>query len=151
MHSMSDNLADSGLKERSFFYIKVPTMNKFIPLFLGLVESFTKSVGFNQNDVHNIKLSVDEATANIIKHSYKNTSGLITGEFSFIDGTLRIVLIHKGIAFDLSKYSEPDIQNYIKERKRGGFGIYLMKNLMDNILYTTKDGIHKIILIKEKK
>lgn len=146
MHSIAEKKLNNN-----FLYIKIPNDKKFIPLLLRVIESFTSNLQFDESDIHNIKLSVDEAVVNIIKHSYAGNPGYITGEMSFSDNTLRIVLIHTGIAFDLSKYSEPDIKRYIKERKKGGFGIYLMKNLMDNILYTSKDGIHKIILIKEKK
>lgn len=133
------------------FYIKIPTSARFVPVLLALVESYADQSQFTRDDIHNIRLSVDEAIANIIKHAYKHDSGFITGELSFAGNMLRISLIHQGTPFDLSRYSEPDIKRYIKERKKGGFGIYLMKNLMDNILYTSKNGVHKIILIKEKK
>ncbi len=141
----------SDIDSRNCFYIKIPTDKKFIPVLLTVTENYAEQAFFDKNDIHNIVLSVDEAAANIIKHSYKNKSGFITGEFTFLENTLRIALIHQGSPFDLSKYSEPDIKKYIKERKKGGFGIYLMKNLMDNILYTSKNGIHKIILVKEKR
>lgn len=132
-------------------YIKIPAQYKFISILLAFIESFTEKLAFNTGDIHNIKLSVDEAANNIIKHSYRNKSGIINAEFSFSDDILKIELIHRGNSFDLSKYSEPDLKKYIKERKKGGFGIYLMKNLMDNIIYASKDGTHRIILIKKKK
>ncbi len=106
--------------------------------------------GLLQEDVYNIILATDEAFTNIMKHGYKYEVGdvFIDIEFRAFFRFLRIeiVLKDKTIGFDWESIPAPDLENYMKSQRKGGFGIYLIKNLVDKIS-SRKDDIYNILTL----
>jgi len=145
-------LPNANLKEsqriQHQIYLKIPAQSRFLPILRDLSEIFCRNKGMQKAFAHNVMLCVDEAASNIIKHSYKKGPGMITTTFALFNNVLKIVLFHHGIPFDVSTYKEPDIKEYIKAKRKGGLGLYIIKNLMDNIYYYSKNGVNQIILMK---
>ena len=54
----------------------------------------------------------------------------------------------KGRGFDLRKYPEPDIKDIIKQKRKGGVGLLLVKRIMDEIDFIDKKDYHIVRLIK---
>ncbi|MCC5926918.1 MAG: ATP-binding protein [Bacteroidetes bacterium] len=110
-----------------------------------------EAYGFSAEDVHDIKLAVDEAYTNVIKHAYKFDDTkkvqvkILTGEKEFT-----ISLSDEGVAFDPSAYTEPNVAERIMLRKRGGVGVYLIHKLMDHVEYRN-EGTHNEILMSKKR
>lgn len=105
--------------------------------------------GFQEKEIDEIKLAVDEAFTNIIKHAYnfdnQKKVSLKTGS----ENENFWVSIHdEGKPYDPGTYKEPNIAERIKEGKRGGAGIYLIKKLMDKVEYSTSGRVNQIRLIK---
>lgn len=50
--------------------------------------------------------------------------------------------------FDITKIKEVDVDQHLEERKVGGLGIHLVKQMMDDIHYEYKDRMSRITLIK---
>lgn len=120
---------------------------------LSTVRSFVaesaKAHGFQEKEIDEIRLAVDEAFTNIIKHAYnfdkeKNVS-LKTGSENEI---FWVSISDEGKTYDPSSYKEPNIAERIKEGKRGGVGVYLIKKLMDKVEYSTIGRVNQIRLIK---
>jgi serine/threonine-protein kinase RsbW len=106
--------------------------------------------GFNEEDTHSIKLAVDEAYTNVIKHAYNfDASKSVRIKIDANDSEFLITLIDDGQSFDSDTYTEPNIPERIMLRKRGGVGVYLIHKLMDRVEYR-KDGIHNEILMSKK-
>ncbi len=107
--------------------------------------------GFSSEQIADIRLAVDEATTNIIKHAYKNDHNQeLTIHLEFDDEKLSVTLTDQGIAFDLKKYKSPDIKKQIKKKKRGGMGIHLMKSLMDEVSYNVKNQKNVLRMSKNR-
>jgi serine/threonine-protein kinase RsbW len=107
--------------------------------------------GFKKQDVADIRLAVDEAYTNIIKHSYnydKNKS--VDIELGYNGNEFWVSLLDTGEAFDPNSYSEPDVRQQIKNKKSGGVGVYLIKKLMDDVRYSNK-GSRNIIRMSKKR
>ncbi len=113
-------------------------------------ESFARQVGFSDDIINKIILAVDEACTNIIKHAYKNSpEGDILISFSFEKNKLSISILDNGNHFEPNKIPEPDIKEFYKQKKSGGLGMYLMKKLMDEVIYTTSSGkFNQVTLVK---
>jgi serine/threonine-protein kinase RsbW len=45
-------------------------------------------------------------------------------------------------------YNEPDIKERIKNKQRGGMGVYLIRKLMDNVQYNRSGRMNEIRMIK---
>lgn len=107
--------------------------------------------GFKQQDVADIRLAVDEAYTNIIKHSYKNEEQKsVDIQLEYNGNEFWISLLDTGKSFDLSSYTEPDICQRIKEKKRGGVGVYLIKKLMDDVQYLNQGPMNEIRMVKKR-
>jgi len=101
------------------------------------------------SDVENVKMAVDEACANVIEHAYGNESDHVI-EITILTFEDRLVvrLRDKGRKFDQETYQEPDLATFVRQKKSGGFGVHLMRKLMDEVEYRHLDGQNETLLIK---
>ncbi len=124
---------------------------------LRIVRDFVRKVaaenGLNENESNKVALAADEACANLIKHTYKNDESKeirLTAEKR--GDNLVIEIFDDGRPFDPSKINQPDMKKYVREYKRSGFGIYLIKSVMDEIeYYPSKSENEKNVLRLTKK
>lgn len=118
------------------------------------IRKFTESVaqesGFPEDEIGKIILAVDEACTNIIKHAYKySPEGEIKITITFDSNKLVISIVDHGNHFDPNVIPEPDIKEYYKQKKSGGLGMFLIKKLMDEVVYSTTTGNkNQVTLIK---
>ncbi len=107
--------------------------------------------GFKKQDVADIRLAVDEAYTNIIKHAYRhNENKSVDIKLGYKDNEFWICLLDSGKTFDPASYSEPNVREKIKQKKRGGVGVYLIRKLMDDVEYGKEGTFNKIRMIKKK-
>lgn len=138
-------------KSTTTYSISVQASTEHLAEVREFVAKHASEFGFPQQDVADIRLAVDEAYTNIIKHAYKNDpKKYVDIELGYNSHTLWISLVDTGDAFDPSDYSKPDVRQKIKEKKRGGVGVYLIRKLMDNVEYQTKGSINEIRMTKKK-
>jgi serine/threonine-protein kinase RsbW len=105
------------------------------------VSEAARDFGFNDEDVSKIALAVDEACTNIIKHGYKyDPNKNITVTVQGGDRSFQVVIQDSGIRFDPDEVQSPDMKEYMRNYRRGGLGIYLMKSLMDKVEYRIAPG-----------
>lgn len=110
-----------------------------------------KDYGFDDNIVEDIRLAVDEACTNIIKHAYNNDPKEkleITIEVD--DQKFMIYLVDRGEGFDVKTYQKPNLKKQIEQRKRGGMGVHLMVNLMDDVTYQVKNNMNVLYMCKNR-
>jgi len=115
------------------------------------VESAAVHSGLNAEDTFAFKLVVDELCANIIQYGYKGREpGLLSLSFD-VDGELaRLIIRDDGTHFSPEQAQSPDIEAEWDERQIGGLGIYLVKELMDNVTYNgADDGVNQFVLEKK--
>ncbi|MEX0845222.1 MAG: ATP-binding protein [Balneolaceae bacterium] len=113
------------------------------------VAAHAQNIGLSQKDISEIRLAVDEAYTNIIKHAYKDSpTSLVNIEIGSNSNQLWISLKDEGKSFDPSTYSEPNLMKKIKEKKRGGMGVYLIRKLMDQVQYNRKGHKNEIRMVK---
>lgn len=97
-----------------------------------------------------IELAVEEIFVNIAHYAYPPEQGIaiITTEWLEDKRTLRIVFKDNGIQYDPLAKKDPDVAMHAKDRKIGGFGIYMTKKSMDAMSYEYKDGYNILTLEK---
>ncbi len=106
--------------------------------------------GFSDQDTEEIRLAVDEAMTNVIKHAYGyDESKKIYISVGSDTETFWVAIQDTGHAFDISTYKSPDVPERIKQRKKGGVGVYLIKRLMDKVEYSTRNKHNEIKMIKK--
>lgn len=89
---------------------------------------------------------------NVINYAYPpDTEGEVTVTLMSNDQTLRFQIIDAGVAFDPTEQEKADTSLTAEERRIGGLGIYLVRELMDTINYERQDGKNILTLIKNIK
>jgi serine phosphatase RsbU (regulator of sigma subunit)/anti-sigma regulatory factor (Ser/Thr protein kinase)/transposase len=106
--------------------------------------------GFNARQLNGLQLSLDEICTNIIRYAYKDMEkGDIKIEMARTNNNVITRIVDRGASFDYSTVSDPDIDQYVKERKKGGLGIYLVRQLNDGVEYT-RVGNRNILTLTNK-
>ena len=114
------------------------------------IQEIASAVGFNQESIDNMMLAVDEACTNIIKHAYKSyPDGEILIKIKYENKKLIITIIDYGKSFAPDLVPEPNIQEYYKQHKVGGLGMYLMRTLMDEVKYISVPGKYNQVLLSK--
>jgi len=87
-----------------------------------------------------IKLAVDEAVSNIIRHAYIGKKGGFQVEMKQLEDAVQIDIKDQGVVFDWNSVLEPDLYKYVETRRKGGLGIWLIKKLIDEVEYNRIEG-----------
>lgn len=113
-----------------------------------MMQEICRQCGFSEMERSEITLAVDEALSNVIKHSYKgNPKGAVWLSCSAEDGCLEIVLRDEGEAID-PKHLEPPPPDEIRV---GGRGIFLMREIMDEVHFLREGKTNLLRLRKYAK
>ncbi|MFQ5900124.1 MAG: ATP-binding protein [Thermodesulfobacteriota bacterium] len=117
------------------------------------IEEIAKRANFNQDSIGQIKVALIEACINASEHS-RAGNGKISLRFIIEHDKLIIYVQNKGRRFDPSLVAEPDIDKKIFADSKRGWGIKLMKNLMDEVKFEQlKEGtkLKMVKLLKREK
>lgn len=89
-----------------------------------------------------IDIVIDEIFSNIAYYAYAPGSGEATVQVEIEDSPkrLELVFIDRGIPYNPLENKDPDVTLDIEERKIGGLGIFLVKEMMDEVSYEYADG-----------
>ncbi len=106
--------------------------------------------GLTEETVNDIHLAVDEACSNIIAHGY---DGMPAGEMrlslQFDADQVQVEITDQGRGFEPAEIPEPDVDAPIEVREPGGFGWFLIQQVMDEVVYYRTDNRNRLILIKK--
>ncbi len=109
--------------------------------------------GFNEEEIGDIQLAVDEACTNTILHGLKsdpNRNFELAVEWQRHE--IVICIKERGEPFELSKVKKVDIAAPLEAREIGGLGIHFIYQLMDEVDYRTEeDGLKVFRMVKRKK
>lgn len=119
------------------------------------VRSFVNKVLQEQSipeiEINKLVLAVDEICANLMIHSHncnpKETIELLIKVNKGDDITFEI--IDKGLGFNTNTYKEPTLQEIVKEKKKGGLGLMLVKRIMDQVEFKS-DSKHNVCILYKK-
>jgi anti-sigma regulatory factor (Ser/Thr protein kinase) len=104
----------------------------------------------SRDDENKIILAVDEAVTNIIEHGYdEGTEGSIEIEVESDDAQFKVMIRDTGRVFNPESIPSPDLSDHVKAGKKKGLGIFLMRQIMDEVRYRFKDGVkNELTLVK---
>lgn len=98
----------------------------------------------------NLNLVLEEAVANIINYAYpKDEHESIYLSARMHEDSIVLVLTDTGKEFDPTMAPEVDVTLSAEERQIGGLGIFLIRQIMNEVRYERIDG--KNVLTLEKK
>ena len=120
-------------------------------LMLTPIKQAATSADFDPIALFHIELAAEEALVNIIQHGYTDNAGPIEIECYPSPYTgIRIIIRDNAIPYNpLEKVIETPLETPLGERV-GGFGIFLIRTLMDEVTYERVGEQNVLTLIKSK-
>lgn len=107
--------------------------------------------GLDERAVYHCQMAVDETLTNVIEHGYKYRGG----EDNEIEVSCRatgddflITITDDSPAFNPLEHASPDPSAPLNEREPGGWGIYFIRRLMDDVSYQRSDERNHLTLVK---
>ena len=98
---------------------------------------------------HDIRLVLDEVVANVVRYGYVDRQPhQIVVDVALGPGVLTVEVTDDGRPFDPLQRAQPRTDQTIAERPIGGLGIHIVKQLMDDVEYSRRDGLNHLILRK---
>lgn len=142
--------ADLPLKTKE---IRVTSEKKYVKTIRDEVETMATELGFNESDIYNLKLAINEAQANVIEHAYSSSEkGNIIFRFAMYRDRMEIIIKDFGSGL---KQKPIKGEKHLDELEGSGLGVFLIKTVMDKVEYkrTSKVGTELIMtkFIKNKK
>ena len=116
---------------------------------IDFVEENIENLSFGIKDKHMIEVAVDEIVSNVARYAYGNEVGKATVQFASDDEGIRITVIDSGTPYNPLEKEDPDITLSAEERGIGGYGIFIVKKVMDNLSYEYKDGKNMLTMYKK--
>jgi serine/threonine-protein kinase RsbW len=137
--------------EKPELSISIPSKTELLKMVVDLTNHIATINHFSPADARKIALATDEAITNVIKHSYKNVMDEeIKLEFYCAPEGLKIKIIFTGVPPVLEKVGV-DLDQMIKDKKKGGLGVELIRRIMDSVEYQTLGNLNSFEMIKWKK
>ncbi len=113
------------------------------------IELLGEERGFDMALVMNLNLALEEVVSNIILYAYPEKMGKeISIKCTDVDNSLIFIISDNGEQFDPTQMKDADITLSAEEREIGGLGIFLVRNIMDDMKYERVEN-KNILTIKK--
>jgi serine/threonine-protein kinase RsbW len=136
---------DSNVATLNFFanLSQLETIHRF-------VEETTLELGLDDQTRHTLQTVVEEACTNVIVHAYGGQGGKMILTLEVIGSCLQVTLRDWGMPFDPAQVPIPDVTAPLEKRPLGGLGVYLMREMMDQVhfQFDATDG-NTLVMVKE--
>ncbi|MBQ3999148.1 MAG: ATP-binding protein [Paludibacteraceae bacterium] len=116
---------------------QIPTLAEWIEM-----------IGLPQELNMPINLALEEAVSNVMLYAYPGKSGQVLVECDKSD-KLVFTITDSGVPFDPTQQEDPDVTQSAEDRPIGGLGIFLVRQIMDDIRYERKDNKNILTLTKK--
>jgi len=126
-----------------------------LPELDGLAEqlgAFCFLQGMDEEGRADVRLVVEEAVSNTIRHGYTDPQGHEIRVRAAVDnGELSLEIEDDGRAFNPLEAPLPDLTLPVEDRPIGGLGITLIRTLMDRVEYRRSGGKNLLRLVRALK
>jgi serine/threonine-protein kinase RsbW len=132
------------------FEMTIESDSTEIPSVSASLEKVMHAHGFSTDDILDTQLAVEEVITNIIDHGYKNACGEIIISCRINRYQAEVRIRDNAPRFDPLSLPEPKLDGTIQDRKIGGLGVFLIRQVTDEIVYRYENGQNILVLIKRK-
>ena len=113
------------------------------------VKEVSQLLSLDSETTMNLNLALEEVVSNVILYAYPQKMGEnIIIKASSDDNILVFTITDKGDEFDPTKVEDVDITLAAEDREIGGLGIFIVKNIMNEVTYQRLDGKNILTLKK---
>jgi len=123
-----------------------------IDLLPPFIEGICEVAGVDAETTMQLNLALEEAVSNVMLYAFP------TGEVHIFELQCRVdkdclsfEIIDGGKPFDPTAHDDPDVTLSAEERSIGGLGIFMVRQIMDEVRYERCDGKNRLTMIKNLK
>jgi len=128
--------------------IQIPSMSDNIRIIESFIDNAKEKFQLNDDIYGNIMISVTESVNNAIKHGNQNiTSKNVSISLLLNESQLKFKIEDEGKGFDFHNLPDPTAPENIE--KPGGRGIFLMKHLADEVIFSENGSVVELIFYIE--
>lgn len=114
-----------------------------------MVDVFGNDHGLSRRIVHDVNVALDEVLNNIISYAFEPGERSEIGiRLEISGGKIVIDIEDAGRPFDPLGAPPPDLTGGLQERRVGGLGIHIVRNLMDAVEYARVGERNRLCLSK---
>jgi anti-sigma regulatory factor (Ser/Thr protein kinase) len=107
--------------------------------------SFLDTCRVPPREAYVVRLALEELLTNVVKYTRQEPySDLMDVRLTASPVGLQIVITYEGPAFDPRESPDPDIRAPLSNRKLGGLGLFLVRNLVDDLEYARVFGLNRV-------
>ena len=103
---------------------------------------------YTKESLLNVEVCFEEIYVNIVSYAYPDGVGSADISVEMTGDELVLVFEDSGIPYNPLEKADPDLDEELLERELGGFGIYIVKKLMDHVDYVYRNGKNHLTLTK---
>jgi serine/threonine-protein kinase RsbW len=125
--------------------IRVPAKAQYIGIARLTISGLASRLGFNYDEIEDLKIATSEAVTNAVQHAYQGKEGEVVVGCALFEDKIEIMIADHGESFnyeetkkDIGPYNELEEVEFLRE---GGLGLYLMETLMDEVKVHHEEGV----------
>ena len=130
--------------------IDILAERKNLPRVLEFVDGELEALDCGIRIITQIDVAVEEIFVNISSYAYDPEIGPAQIRVEILEDPISVVIsfIDNGKPYDPLAKPDPDLKIPVKNRKKGGLGIFMVKKTMDDVSYEYKDGQNILTITK---
>ena len=118
----------------------VPSEAAQLPVLTEFLQEFWSAADLPPAEVLTFELALEEVFMNVVMHGTPpGTSPRVDVSLVLADGGLTLTVEDDGPPFDPLSLPAPDVVASLEERRVGGLGVFLVRQMMDTVSYD-RDG-----------
>jgi anti-anti-sigma factor len=121
-----------------------------LPTLMQFLGEFWSSVALPPQEALPFELALEEVFMNVVMHgSPPGALPQVEVALALTDGTLTMTIEDDGPPFDPLSLPAPDVSLSLEERRVGGNGVFLVRQMMDAVRYQRVDGRNQLKMSKQ--
>jgi serine/threonine-protein kinase RsbW len=128
--------------------IRLAANERSVARVMGWVERFCSRHRLSRAITDVVCLSLEEVVSNIVEHGYEQQPGRFSIELHYDHRAFSVVIEDAGKPFDPMQPGIPYNEGTLASRREGGFGLLLVKGLMDDMVYQRTGTMNRLKLVK---
>ncbi len=133
-----------------YFEVVIPMVSDAELVAAKAVEQIGRNINLDQDLINQIQIALIESCINAIEHSGSHDRKVVI-RFAVSPERLEIAIESPGRFFDPSAVREPVIEEKLQSGNKRGWGLKLMRKIMDEVRVERADDLTRVILVKNIK
>jgi anti-sigma regulatory factor (Ser/Thr protein kinase) len=117
-------------------HTSVPSDAAQLPILTQFLQEFWSAAGLPPAEAVAFELALEEIFMNVVMHgSPAGRVPRVEVSLALCEGSLTLMIEDDGPSFDPLSLAAPDVTASLEERRVGGLGVYLVRQMMDAVSY----------------